>query len=165
MQFILQDGFWVVHILLVHMVKSKYLAQFPVDTLPNSVMYNLRFFLPEFAAFTYMWFILSFLSPHNLHLLFYYVLSIFASIYLVLMVLFCAAIIIIIIIIIIFTLCEFFIPILTGGFPLKFKWHQFSSGLQDSSKYSRWFQQCCGLNDLGFSSDLHFSSLFGGYYY
>ena len=39
------DGFWVVHILLVHMVKFRLLAQFPVNYFLYSVMSSLILFL------------------------------------------------------------------------------------------------------------------------
>ena len=46
---ILQDGFWVVHIRLVRMVKVKLLAQFPVDPLAHPVVSSLILFLRLFC--------------------------------------------------------------------------------------------------------------------
>ena len=43
---------------------------------------------------------------------------------------------------------EFFIPALTDGYLLKFKWERVSSSLQDSSKYSGRSQQCSTLDWL-----------------
>ena len=65
-------------------------------TQPCLVLYN---FCSNFQHSLMMWLIISSLSPHNLHLLFCFVLSILPLIWLVLMALFCSAIIIIIIII------------------------------------------------------------------
>ena len=42
--FILQDGFWVVHMPFVHIVKFKFLAQFPVDCLAHPVISSLILF-------------------------------------------------------------------------------------------------------------------------
>ena len=44
-RFSLLDGFWVVHIPFVCMVKFKYLAQFPVVGLPHSVVSSILLFL------------------------------------------------------------------------------------------------------------------------
>ena len=44
---------------------------------------------------------------------------------------------------------------LFASFSLEFEWQQVSSGLQDSSRYSNWSQQCCSLNGLD-SSDFQF---------
>ena len=85
---ILQDRFWVVHIPFACMVKFKLLAQLPVDHLAHPVIS----FCANLLHLLIMWLIVSSLSPHNLHFLFCYILSIFALIWLVLMALFCAAI-------------------------------------------------------------------------
>ena len=50
---ILQDGFWVLHIPFVHMVKFKLLAQFPVDHLVYPVVSSLIRFLRLVTAFAY----------------------------------------------------------------------------------------------------------------
>ena len=42
------------------------------------------------------------------------------------------------------------------GFSSKSEWQQVSSGLQDSSKYSSWFQLYCGLDRKDSPSDLQF---------
>ena len=42
---ILHDGFWVVHISLIRMVKFKFLLQFSVDHLPNPVLSSLTHFI------------------------------------------------------------------------------------------------------------------------
>ena len=78
MCFILWDRCWVVHIPFVRMVKFKFLAHLPLDPLAHPVV-SCRFMVSS-------------LSPHNLHLLFYSVLSILALIWLVFMTLFSAAI-------------------------------------------------------------------------
>ena len=70
--------FGCVYTIFFCMVKFQFLAPFPVDYLP---LYSLIMCL-----------IISSLSPHNLYLLFCFVLSILALIWLVLMALFCAAI-------------------------------------------------------------------------
>ena len=44
MSFILLDGFWVVYILLVRMVKFKFLAHFSVDHFPHTVSSHLIYF-------------------------------------------------------------------------------------------------------------------------
>ena len=84
MRLLFQDGFWVVHIpFFFRVVKFQTFAQFPVDHLANTgatLLHSLN-----------MWLIISFLSPHNLHLLFCCILSILALIILVLIALFCAA--------------------------------------------------------------------------
>ena len=83
---IFQDGFLVVHIPFICMVKFKLLAQLPVDcffTLSCLVLYSLCMNLLHSLN---MWLIVSSLSSHNLHLLFCCFLSL-----LVLMA-FCAAI-------------------------------------------------------------------------
>ena len=74
------------------MVKFKYLAHFPVDiTFPTQSFQVLYSFCVNLLH-SLMWLVVSSLSPHNLHLLFCWVLSILALIWLVLMALFCAAI-------------------------------------------------------------------------
>ena len=50
---------------------------------------------------------------------------------------------------------SFFTPMLTSGLSLSSKWHQISSGLQDSSQYSSQSQQCYSLEGLN-SSDFQF---------
>ena len=49
MHLIVQDGFWVMHIPFVRMVKYKLLEQFPVDYLAYSVVSSLI----QFSAITY----------------------------------------------------------------------------------------------------------------
>ena len=78
-----RTGAVFVHTPLVGMVKSKFLAHFPVDHLAHPVVSSLVLFL---------WLMVSSLSPHSLHLLFYWVLSILALVWLVLIALFCDAI-------------------------------------------------------------------------
>ena len=86
----LQDGFQVVHIPLVRIVKFKFLAQFPVDhTFPTQSSLVLYSFC---ANLLIIWLIIFSLSRHNPHLLFYCILSIFAVIQFVLMALFCSVI-------------------------------------------------------------------------
>ena len=83
------DRYWVVHFPFVGMVKFKFLAHLPVDHLVCLVLYS---FCANFLHSLIKWLIVSSLSPHSLHLLFCWVLSILALIWLVLMELFCAAI-------------------------------------------------------------------------
>ena len=61
-------------------------------TLPTQLCLVLYSFCASLLHSFIIWQMVSFLSPHNLHLLFYYVLSILALIWLVLMTLFWAAI-------------------------------------------------------------------------
>ena len=48
---ILQERCWVVHIPFIHMVKFKFLAQFPLNHLSYPVVSSLILFLCQFAAF------------------------------------------------------------------------------------------------------------------
>ena len=110
-----------------------------------------------------LWLMVSSLSPHSLHLLFCWVLSILTLIWLVLTVLSCAAIrrdsvsllkfpflshfkvlSCEILFIIIIPHLEFFTSVLADGFSLEFEWQQVSSSLQDSGRS----QQCCYLDSL-----------------
>ena len=50
---ILPDGFWVVHILFVPVVKFQLIAQFPVSYLLHAVVFSLILLLCKFAAFTF----------------------------------------------------------------------------------------------------------------
>ena len=87
-----KDRCWVVHIPFVRMVKFKFLVQLPVNSFPHpkscQVLYT---FCANLLHLLIMWLMVSSLSPPNLHLLFYCILSILASIRLVLISLFCAA--------------------------------------------------------------------------
>ena len=83
---IFSEGFQVVHIPFVCMVKFKFLAQFPVDQLPSAIVSTL---CANLLHSLIMWLIISYLLPHNLHLLFCCVFSIFAFAYLVLVAAFC----------------------------------------------------------------------------
>ena len=71
------DGFYIVHIPFVRMVKFKLLALFSVDYLPHSVVSSQILFS---LIYCIRLLIISSLSPHNLHLLFCFFLSIFALI-------------------------------------------------------------------------------------
>ena len=53
MRLILRDEFWIMHILLIRMVKFQFLVQFPVDHLAHPVVSCLILDLRKFAAFTY----------------------------------------------------------------------------------------------------------------
>ena len=88
---IFKNGFRVMQISFVRGVKSKFLAQFPVDHLPLPVMSSL-ILCANLLHSLIMWLIVSSLSPHNLYLLFRWTMSVFALTYLVLMTLFCAAV-------------------------------------------------------------------------
>ena len=60
-----------------------------------------------------------------------------------------------------FTPCEFFTPVLTGGFLMKAEWQQVPSDLQNISQYSGQSQQCYNLDCLNSSFDFQFfQSLF-----
>ena len=64
---ILQDIFWVVHIPFVHIEKFPFLAHFPWITMPTQswlVLYSLE------ICCIRLWFLVSSLSSHNVHLLF-----------------------------------------------------------------------------------------------
>ena len=65
---------------LTSIVKFQSLAQFPIDLFSHPVMPTFVFLLCQFAAFTFVINCFS-LSPHNLYLQFYCVLSIFSLIY------------------------------------------------------------------------------------
>ena len=92
MDFVLQDGFWVVDIPLVRMVGFKFLAQFSVDHLLHSFMSSFLLFFANMPHLFIVWLIVSSQSPHNQHLRFCCILSIFALIQFVLMAKFCAAV-------------------------------------------------------------------------
>ena len=92
-----------------------------------------------------MWLIVSSLSPYSLHLLFCWVLSILALMWLVLMALWCCYLERLLLS---STPLEFFASVLANGFSLESAWQQFSSGLQDSSRDSGRSQQCCHLDSL-----------------
>ena len=49
-----------------------------------------------------------------------------------------------------------FPPVLTGCFSQKFEWQQFSSGLQDFSKYPNSSLKYCGWDSLDSSADRQF---------
>ena len=70
MHLILSDGFQVVHIPLVHMVKFKFIAQFPLDQHPTQSCWLLYSFCTNLLHLLIIWLIVSSLSPHNLQLLF-----------------------------------------------------------------------------------------------
>ena len=69
---ILEGGFWIVYIRFVRMVISEFLAQFPVDHFPHPVRSCLIpfFFFANLRRSVIIRMIVSFLSPHKLHLLF-----------------------------------------------------------------------------------------------
>ena len=89
---IFQDRCWDVHIPFVSMVKFKFLAHFPGIILPTQSCLVLYSLCANLLHSLIMWLMVSSLSPHSLHLLFCWVLSILALIWLVLIALFCAAI-------------------------------------------------------------------------
>ena len=93
-------------------------------TLPTQSCQALYSFCANLLHSLIMWFIVSSLPPHNLHLLFCGVLSIFAVVWVVLIALF--------IIIIVHSL-ELFTSAIADGLSLKSEWQQVSSSLQDSS--------------------------------
>ena len=61
-----QGGFWVLYIPFVRMVKFKVLAPFPVEDLPHSVV-SYTLFCVNLLHSLIMWWINSFLLPHNLY--------------------------------------------------------------------------------------------------
>ena len=68
------DGFWFVHIPFISSVKFWSLARFQMDNLSHLVV--LTFLYPVCTSWRHlviMWSIVSCLSPHNLHLLIYWV--------------------------------------------------------------------------------------------
>ena len=93
-----------------------------------------------------IWLMVSSLSPHSLHLLFCWILSILALIWLVLMALSCAAIRRDSVSLLKFPYyyyyyyyyyyTEFFTPALVSSLLLESEWRHVSSGLQDTSQYS-----------------------------
>ena len=58
----------------------------------------------------------------------------------------------------------FFRTVLTCGLSRGTRWHQFCSGLQDSTKYCFWPKQCCGLYSLDSMSDSNFLSHFSTHF-
>ena len=78
---ILKDRFWFVCILLTSVVKVQFFAHFPVDHLSYPVMTRFELLCVSLLYSLIIGFIgFFFLSPHNLHLQFCCVLSIFALI-------------------------------------------------------------------------------------
>ena len=88
---ILQDRYWFVHIPLSHVVSFFFFCQTPSGS-PSPPRHVFSLFYFKLMHSLIMWLIISFLSPHYLHLHFYCILFIFALTYLVLMALFCATI-------------------------------------------------------------------------
>ena len=103
-------------------------------TLPTQSCLTLYSFGVYLLHLPIMWLMILSLSPHNLHLLFCFALSIF-------------------------TFGEFFAPGLAGDLSLKFEQQHVSSDFQDTSKYSSRFWQCCGLDVLDSSSGFQFLQL------
>ena len=91
-----------------------------------------------------MWLIVFSLSPHSLHLISFYVLSIFALLLLLLLLLFS---------------CEFCHISVRWGLSLESEWQQVSSGLQDCSHISGQSKKCWILDCLYSSSDLQLLEL------
>ena len=87
---ILQNRFLVAHIPFVRWSIFSFLHDSQWITLPTQSCLVLYCFCPNLLQLL-TWLIVSSLSPHNLHMLFCCVLSILASIWLVLMALLCAA--------------------------------------------------------------------------
>ena len=84
---VFQNTFWLVHIPFSSMVEFPFLAQFPVDHFPHSVVVCV-IFPCSYLLHSLTCKIISSLSPHNLHLIFRCRLSIFALTLLFLLVLF-----------------------------------------------------------------------------
>ena len=120
-------------------------------TLPTQLCLVLYSFCANLLHSLIMWLIVSSLSPHSQHLLFCFILSILALIWLVLA-LFCAAIrrdslslskflfpshvqVLLLLLLLLF-LSIFFTPALADGLSLEFEWQQVFLILQDSSQYS-----------------------------
>ena len=72
---ILQDWWYVVHILSAHMVKFRILAQFPGITLPTQSCLVLYSFCASLLHLLIMWLIVLSLLPHNYHLLLSFLVS------------------------------------------------------------------------------------------
>ena len=83
-------GLCIYHLLVWSNLNFLHISQW--ITLPTQLCLALYFFCANFLHSLIMWLMVSSLSSHRLHLLFCYVLSILALIWLVLMALFCAAI-------------------------------------------------------------------------
>ena len=58
------------------------------------------------------------------------------------------------------SLCKFFTLALTCGFSKNLKGKDYFSAFQDPTKYRRWFEQGCSLDDIETFFDHHFPSLF-----
>ena len=89
---ILQDSCQVEHVPFVRMVKLKFLPNFQWILLPTQSCLVLYSFCGNLLHSLIMWLIVMSLSLHNLHLLFYCILSILALIWLFFIALFYAAI-------------------------------------------------------------------------
>ena len=89
---LLGDRFWVVNILFVCLSNLNFLHNSLWITLLTQSCRILCSFFTNLLHLLIMWLIISSLSSHNLHLLFCCMLSIFALMWFVFMVLFCAAI-------------------------------------------------------------------------
>ena len=84
------SGLWIDHLFV--WLNFNFLHNSQWNTLPTELCLILYSFFANLLHSIIMWLIVSSLSQHNLHLLFCWVLSILALIWLVLMALFCAAI-------------------------------------------------------------------------
>ena len=103
----------------VCMVKLKLVAQFPVDHLAYPVESRLKlFFYASLLRSLTMGLIVLYLSPQNLHQIFYWLYSDYYYI----------------------TRCEFFTSVLADGVSLESKCQQVSSSLQDSLNYNRYYR-------------------------
>ena len=113
----------------------------------NSITVMLVFLLCRFWAFPY--YVISFLSQYNTHLIFCCILSMFALHFVLRLKedYF------------LFWYFSFFYPG-QGGLTQESEWQQVSSGFQDSVEYSCRSQQCCGLYGLDSSSDFQYHEFF-----
>ena len=76
--FILQVGFWFVHVPSCNMVKFQFLYSSLWITFPTQSCLHLKYFDPSLLHSLIIWLMVSSLSPQNLHLQFCCVLLIFA---------------------------------------------------------------------------------------
>ena len=98
MRLILQNGFWVVHILFVEWSNYNFLHNYQWITFLNQPSQVLNSFSTKNLHSLIMWMVVLSLSPHKLHLLFWWVLSMFGLIY------FCFLVIVVLLIIVLFVL-------------------------------------------------------------
>ena len=116
-------GLWIYHLLVWLNLNFLHISQW--ITLPTQSCLVLYSFCANLLHSLIMWLMVPSLSPHSLHVLFCWVLSILALILLLLLLLLLS-----------FTLWEFSPLVLADVFSLEFEWQRVSPSVQNSSQYS-----------------------------